>query len=138
VTRRSNTISGRLLREKWAQEPLPCPACYLHGQVQCRRSRIVRGRSRSTQGIPSTLLLSVEAQRLPNAISRPVILSLLNLHGLLWIGIVFTFLRFERDVTPGRALVVPLAGWTTISLAQLGFHTLRHKFWVERRASPRI
>ena len=49
-------------------------------------------------------------------------LSLLNLHGLLWIGIVFTFLRFERDVTPARALLVPLAGWTTISLAQLGFH----------------
>ena len=49
-------------------------------------------------------------------------LSLVNLHGLLWIGIVFTFLRFERDVTPGRALVVPLAGWTTVSLAQLGLH----------------
>ena len=49
-------------------------------------------------------------------------LSLVNLHGLLWIGIVFTFLRFERDVTPPRALLVPLAGWTTISLAQLGFH----------------
>ena len=49
-------------------------------------------------------------------------LSLLNIHGLLWIGIVFTFLRFERDVTPGRALLVPLAGWSTISLAQLGFH----------------
>ena len=49
-------------------------------------------------------------------------LSLLNLHGLLWIGIVFTFLRFERDVTPARALLVPLAGWTTISLAQLGLH----------------
>ena len=49
-------------------------------------------------------------------------LSLLNLHGLLWIGIVFTFLRFERDVTPGRAVLVPLAGWTTISLAQLGLH----------------
>jgi hypothetical protein len=49
-------------------------------------------------------------------------LSLLNIHGLLWIGIVFTFLRFERGVTPGRALLVPLAGWTTISLAQLGLH----------------
>ena len=49
-------------------------------------------------------------------------LSLMNLHGLLWIGIVFTFLRFERDVTPARALLVPLAGWTTISLAQLGLH----------------
>ena len=49
-------------------------------------------------------------------------LSLLNIHSLLWIGIVFTFLRFERDVTPGRALLVPLAGWTTISLAQLGLH----------------
>ena len=49
-------------------------------------------------------------------------LSLMNLHGLLWIGIVFTFLRFERDVTPARAFLVPLAGWTTISLAQLGLH----------------
>ena len=49
-------------------------------------------------------------------------LSLMNLHGLLWIGIVFTFLRFEREVTPARALLVPLAGWTKISLAQLGLH----------------
>ena len=49
-------------------------------------------------------------------------LSLLNIHSLLWIGIVFTFLRFESRVTPGRALIVPLAGWTTISLSQLGVH----------------
>ena len=47
-------------------------------------------------------------------------LSLLNLHGLLWIGIIFTYFRFERGFTPRRALLVPLAGWATISLAQLG------------------
>ncbi len=47
-------------------------------------------------------------------------LSLLNVHGLLWIGIIFTYLRFERRLTPRPALLVPLAGWTTISLAQLG------------------
>ena len=47
-------------------------------------------------------------------------LSLLNIHGLLWIGIIFTYLRFERRLTPRPALLVPLAGWTTISLAQLG------------------
>ena len=44
-------------------------------------------------------------------------LSLLNLHGLLWIGIIFTYFR---RFTPRRALLVPLAGWATISLAQLG------------------
>lgn len=47
-------------------------------------------------------------------------LSLLSLHGLLWIGIIFTYLRFERGLTPLPALLVPLSGWTTISLAQLG------------------
>ena len=47
-------------------------------------------------------------------------LSLLNLHGLLWIGIIFTYFRFECRFTLGRALLVPLAGWATISLAQLG------------------
>ena len=47
-------------------------------------------------------------------------LSLLNLHGLLWIGIIFTYFRFECRFTPRRALLVPLAGWATISLAQLG------------------
>ena len=50
-------------------------------------------------------------------------LSFLSLHGLFWICIVFTFLRFESRVTPRHALFVPLAGWTTISLAQLGLHT---------------
>jgi hypothetical protein len=58
-------------------------------------------------------------------------LSLVNVHGLLWIGIVFTFLRFERGVTPGRSLIVPLAGRTTISLAQLGFHAFTAQFWAE-------
>ena len=47
-------------------------------------------------------------------------LSFVSIHSLLWIGIVFTFLRFECRVTPPSALLVPLAGWTTISLAQLG------------------
>ena len=46
--------------------------------------------------------------------------SALNLHGLLWIGIIFTYFRFECRFAPRRALLVPLAGWTTISLAQLG------------------
>ena len=50
-------------------------------------------------------------------------LSLLNIHSLLWIGIVFTYLRFQAGVTPRHALLVPLAGWTTISLAQLGLQT---------------
>ncbi|GEM_PF-3015664 len=47
-------------------------------------------------------------------------LSFLSIHGLLWIGIIFTYLRFERRLTPRPALLVPLAGWGTISLAQLG------------------
>ncbi len=47
-------------------------------------------------------------------------LSLLSIHGLLWIGIIFTYFRFECDFTPWRALLVPLAGWATISLTQLG------------------
>ena len=47
-------------------------------------------------------------------------LSLLNIHSLLWIGIIFAYLRFRAGVTPRHALLVPLAGWTTISLAQLG------------------
>lgn len=47
-------------------------------------------------------------------------LSLLSIHGLLWIVIIFTYLRFERRLTSGRALLVPLAGWATISVAQLG------------------
>ncbi len=47
-------------------------------------------------------------------------MSLLSLHGLLWIGIIFTYFRFECRVAPRRALLVPLAGWATISLAQLG------------------
>ena len=47
-------------------------------------------------------------------------LSLLSIHGLLWIGIIFSYLRFERRLTPRPALLVPLAGWGTISLAQLG------------------
>ena len=47
-------------------------------------------------------------------------LSLLNIHGLLWIGIIFTYFRFECQFTRRHALLVPLAGWGTISLAQLG------------------
>ncbi len=47
-------------------------------------------------------------------------LSLLNLHGLLWIAIVFTYLRFQSGASPRHALLIPLAGWITISLAQLG------------------
>ena len=47
-------------------------------------------------------------------------LSLLNIHGLLWIGIIFTYFRFECCFTQRRALLVPLAGWATISLVQLG------------------
>ncbi len=47
-------------------------------------------------------------------------LSFLSIHSLLWIAIIFAYLRFEARVTPGRALLVSLAGWTTISLAQLG------------------
>jgi len=50
-------------------------------------------------------------------------LSLLNLHSLLWIGIIFTYFRFERRFTPRCALLVPLACWATISLAQLGLQT---------------
>ncbi len=50
-------------------------------------------------------------------------LSLLNLHSLLWIGIIFTYFRFECRFTPRRALLVPLACWATISLAQLGLQT---------------
>jgi hypothetical protein len=49
-------------------------------------------------------------------------LSFLSIHGVLWIGIVYAYLRFECGVTSRRALVVPLTGWTTISLAQLGLH----------------
>ena len=41
----------------------------------------------------------------------------LTIHGLLWIGIIFTYFRFECRFAPRRALLVPLAGWTTISLA---------------------
>jgi len=47
-------------------------------------------------------------------------MSLLSIHGLMWIGIIFTYLRFERRLTPRTALLVPLASWTTISFAQLG------------------
>jgi hypothetical protein len=47
-------------------------------------------------------------------------LSLLSVHGLLWIGIIFTYFRFECRFTWRRAALVSLAGWTTISLAQLG------------------
>lgn len=50
-------------------------------------------------------------------------LSLLSIHGLLWIGIIFTYLRFERHLAPRPAFLIPLAGWITISLAQLGLHT---------------
>ncbi len=50
-------------------------------------------------------------------------LSLLNLHSLLWIGILFTYFRFECRFTPRRALLVPLASWATISLTQLGLQT---------------
>jgi len=50
-------------------------------------------------------------------------LSFLNIHGLLWMGILFVYLRFESRVTLRHALLIPLAGWTTISLAQLGLHT---------------
>ena len=49
-------------------------------------------------------------------------LSLLNLHGLLWIGIIFTYLRFRSGASPRHALLIPLAGWTTIALVQLGLH----------------
>ena len=49
-------------------------------------------------------------------------LSFLSIHSLLWIGIVFAYFRFECRVTPRRALIVPLAGWATISFAQLGLH----------------
>ena len=47
-------------------------------------------------------------------------MSLLSIHGLMWIGIIFMYLRFERRLTPRTALLVPLASWTTISFAQLG------------------
>ncbi len=47
-------------------------------------------------------------------------LSLLSLHGLLWIAIIFTYLRFRAGASPRHALLIPLAGWITISLAQLG------------------
>jgi hypothetical protein len=50
-------------------------------------------------------------------------LSLLSLHGLLWIGIVFAYFRFECCVSKRAALLVPCATWTTISLAQLGLKT---------------
>ena len=49
-------------------------------------------------------------------------LSFLSIHGVLWIGIVYAYLRFECRVTSRRALVVPLTGGTTISLAQLRLH----------------
>jgi len=49
-------------------------------------------------------------------------LSLLNLHGLLWIAVIFTCLRFRSGASPRHALLIPLAGWTTISLAQLRSH----------------
>ncbi len=49
-------------------------------------------------------------------------LSLLSLHGLLWIGIVFAYFRFEHGLTPRPALLVPLAAWATIALVQLGLH----------------
>jgi hypothetical protein len=47
-------------------------------------------------------------------------LSLLSIHSLLWIGVIFGHLRFATRLTRRPALLVPLAGWTTISLAQLG------------------
>ena len=50
-------------------------------------------------------------------------LSLLNLHSMLWIGIIFTYFRFECRFTPRLALLVPLASWATISLARLGLQT---------------
>ena len=49
-----------------------------------------------------------------------VALGLLNLHGLLWIAIIFAYLRFRSGACPRHALLIPLGGWTTISLAQLG------------------
>ena len=52
-----------------------------------------------------------------------VALSLVNLHGLLWIGIIFAYLRFRSGASPRHALLIPLGGWTTISLAQLGLQT---------------
>ena len=50
-------------------------------------------------------------------------LSLLSLHGFLWIGIVFGYLRYECHLDRRAALLVPLAGWATISMAQLGLQT---------------
>lgn len=58
----------------------------------------------------------------PTVTMRYDALSLLNVHSLLWIGIIFAFFRFECRITPRRALLLPLAGWTTTSLAQLGLH----------------
>ena len=46
--------------------------------------------------------------------------SLLNLHGLLWIGVIYAYLRFQSGASARHALLIPLAGWITISLAQLG------------------
>ena len=55
-------------------------------------------------------------------------LSLLSLHGLLWIGIVFAYFRFECGLTPRRALLVPLAAWATIALSQLGLQAFTAQF----------
>ena len=56
----------------------------------------------------------------PEATVGYSVLSLLSIHGLLWIGVIFGYLRFVTRLTIRHALLVPLAGWTTISLAQLG------------------
>jgi hypothetical protein len=47
-------------------------------------------------------------------------MSFLSIHSLLWIAIIFAYLRFESGITPRHALLVALASWTTISLTQLG------------------
>lgn len=47
-------------------------------------------------------------------------LSLLNLHNLIWIGILFAYFRFECRVPPRTALFIPVATWAVISLTQLG------------------
>jgi hypothetical protein len=47
-------------------------------------------------------------------------LSLLNLHGLLWIGILFAYFRLECRIVPSTALLIPLCAWAIISCAQLG------------------
>jgi len=47
-------------------------------------------------------------------------LSLLNLHSLLWIGILFAYFRLERRLTPRTALLIPLCAWAIISCAKFG------------------